>query len=125
MAYSQTLLSVAVGTFFAISGYHKLTNSTRHAGLVATLKADHVPMVSVMQWWVPAWEFISGCSLCVGLFPQFNAMVLSIIMIVALLSEGAKRVKEWAPIDKADVIDDYLYLQETCYLIMLIAIILG
>ena len=32
-----TLNRVAIGTFFAISGYHKLFNASRHAVLVGTL----------------------------------------------------------------------------------------
>lgn len=122
---SITLLSVASGAFFALSGFNKLTNKGRHAALVATLQADHVPAVGFNQWWVPSWEFLAGTSLAVGLYPKLAAAVLAIIMLVALVSEARKRVAEWQPINVADRVDDYLYLQESCYLIMLAAIIIA
>ena len=37
-----TLNRVALGAFFAISGYHKLFTPTRHATLVRTLQDDGI-----------------------------------------------------------------------------------
>ena len=37
-----TLNRVALGVFFAISGYHKLFNASRHAALTRTLQDDGV-----------------------------------------------------------------------------------
>ena len=39
---------MALGTFFAISGYHKLFNASRHATLTRTLQDDGVRAVPVM-----------------------------------------------------------------------------
>ena len=117
------VMRVATGTFFALSGYNKLTNKERHASLVSTLKADHIPAIGIMQWWVPAWEFLGGYSLAVGFLPQFAAGVLAIIMIVALITDGPARVKGYQPINKADWLDDWLYLPELTYLIMLVMLI--
>ena len=44
-----TLNRVALGTFFAISGYHKLFTQSRHETLARTLRDDGVPAVPVMQ----------------------------------------------------------------------------
>lgn len=113
------LVRVAVGLFFAISGYHKLFNKARHARLVQTLTADKVPAVWFNQWWVPGWEFLAGSMLAVGLLTAFSAGVLAIICMVACLCEAKERVASYGPIDLADTIDDFLYLPEVLYLVML------
>lgn len=119
------VVRVAVGSFFAISGYHKLFNTTRHSGLVRTLTKDRVPAVPFMQWWVPGWEFVAGIMLAVGLLTAFSASVLAIICIVACVCEASERVEQYQPIDAADTIDDYLYLPEVLYLVMLAVTILA
>ena len=57
-----TLNRVALGTFFAISGYHKLFNASRHATLIQTLRDDGVRALPTMQWLVPGVEFSAGCA---------------------------------------------------------------
>lgn len=115
---------VGAGSFFAFSGMNKLFNKGRHAGLVETLKADHVPAVGFNQWWVPGWEFVGGCSLVAGFFPSFMAAVLMVILAVACCSEGAKRVAAYAPINKADYVDDWLYLPEVIWMFPLAVVML-
>lgn len=114
-----TLIRASVGTFFAISGYHKLFNAERHAKLTNTLKNDNVPFLPFMQWWVPGWEFVAGVSLTVGLLSAFSAVVLTIICIVACCCESKARVAAYHPIDLADTLDDWFYLPEVLYLVML------
>lgn len=109
----------AVGVFFAISGFHKLFNVARHTRLVQTLQANNLPAVNFLQWWVPFWEFTSGVMLAVGLFTAFSAAVLAIICIVACACEARERVAAYKPINWADALDDYLYLPEVLYLVML------
>ncbi|MGZ5126862.1 MAG: DoxX family membrane protein [Burkholderiales bacterium] len=62
-----TLNRVALGTFFAISGYLKLFNAARHATLTRTLQDAGVRAVPVMQWVVAGVEFSAGCALIIGL----------------------------------------------------------
>lgn len=114
-----TTVRVAVGSFFAISGYHKLFVPERHASLTRNLTKNNIPAVGFMQWWVPGWELAAGAMLAVGLFSAFSAFVLMVICFVACLCEARERVAAFKPIDIADEIDDYLYLQEVLYLIML------
>jgi hypothetical protein len=57
-----TLNRVALGAFFAISGYHKLFNASRHATLTRTLQDDGVLAVPIMQWLLPTVEFGGGCA---------------------------------------------------------------
>lgn len=120
---SLTLMQAAVGVFFAISGYHKLVNRERHATLVATLKQDKVPLVSVNAWFVPAVEFMAGMLLALGLHVIPAAVALLVICTVATCVDGVKRIREWKPIDKADAVDDLLYLPEVLLAIMLTVIV--
>lgn len=112
------------GAFFFLSGANKIFNTGRHQALVNTLEKDKVPVLKFMQWWVPGWEFTAGALLTVGLFSSFAAAVLAIIMLVACTCEAKKRVAEYQPINKADVIDDYLYLPEVIYLLLLVTFVL-
>jgi len=57
-----TLNRVALGAFFAISGYLKLFNTARHATLARTLQNDGVRAVPIMRWLVPSVEFSAGCA---------------------------------------------------------------
>lgn len=119
------VLRVSVGGFFAISGYHKLFNRERHASLVATLKADHIPLVRVNEWFVPAVEFAAGMFLGLGLFSVVAAMLLAAICMVACLTDGLGRISAWKPLDRADYLDDLFYLPEMIYGVILLALILG
>lgn len=120
---AQTIMRVAVGSFFAFSGYHKLFNPQRKANLLATFKADHIPAPNFNVYWVPFWEMTGGAMVAMGLFAAFAASVLSIICITACLAEAKGRITAYKPIDKADWIDDLLYLPEVLYLIMLLPIV--
>lgn len=119
------VVRVAVGVFFAISGYHKLFNRDRHARLVGTLISNKIPCVGFMCWWVPFWEFVGGLMLAVGLLTAFSAGVLLIICLVACRVEAPKKVAAFHPIDRADVLDDYLYLPEVLYIVMLLVTLLA
>lgn len=120
-----TLNRIAVGLFFAISGYHKLTNADRHAALVATLRADKIPFMRLNQWFVPVVELVAGIALLLNVGSVFAALLLGAICLVATCTDGWKRIAEWKPVDKADVIDDVLYLPEVLYGIMLLTVILS
>lgn len=119
------LMRVGAGLFFSISGYHKLFNADRHKSLVKTLEGDGVPLISVNQWFVPAIEFSAGMALIVGLLTPLAAAGLLAICCVATAVDGIKRISDWAPLDKADYLDDVLYLPEVVWLIVLVALILG
>lgn len=121
----QTLLRVAIGVFFACSGFNKLFHPERHQSLKSNLIKNRIWCVPVMVWWVAAWEFASGIMLALGLFSAFNAAVLLIVCIVAFKCEAKHRVAAFKPINKADVMACYLYLQETLYVLILVACILG
>jgi putative oxidoreductase len=110
---------VATGLFFVFSGYHKLTNADRRVAFIATLRDCHVPFISVMQWFVPAVEFLGGLGVAFGFLTPIAALGLATICLVATCSDGLRRIGTWAAIDKADVVDDILYLPEVLYILLL------
>ena len=118
-----TLNRIAVGTFFMISGYHKLFNPERHRVLAEELKGLGIHAVGFNQWWVPSVEFAAGAAVVIGLLAPLAALGLLVIIIVAGATSGRRRLKLYKPIDEADRIDDWLYLPETLYAFMLIIII--
>jgi putative oxidoreductase len=118
-----TLNRVAVGLFFMFSGYHKLFNAQRHSVLVDELKALHVPAIRINQWWVPLVEFSAGGAVAIGLIAPLAALGLFVIILVAVMTSGRQRAKTFMPIDRADRIDNWLYLPEILYGFMLILVI--
>lgn len=121
---SVTLLRLAMGTFFLISGFHKLFNASRHETIVKTMVADHVPLPFFNCWFVPSVEFFGGMALVVGFLTPLAAFGLFFVCLVATLVDGIKRINAWKPIDRADYVDDVLYLPEVLYAIILVTIIL-
>ena len=118
-----TLNRIAVGSFFMLSGFHKLFNAERHHSFVDELKGLGVPRVGFNQWWVPTVEFTAGGGVVVGLLAPLAALGLLVIILVACATSGRQRIKVYKPIDEADRIDDWLYLPETLYAFMLILVV--
>ena len=118
-----TLNRIAVGSFFMHSGYHKLFNAERHRTFVEELKSLGVPAVGFNQWWVPSVEFSAGVAVLIGLLAPLAALGLLFLIVVAIATSGRQRIKLFKPIDEADRIDDWLYLPETLYAVMLILVI--
>jgi putative oxidoreductase len=120
-----TLNRVALGTFFAISGYHKLFNASRHATLTGTLQDDGVHAVPIMQWLLPIAEFSGGFALIVGLLSVLAAFGLFVICLGAVALDAVKRIRAWGPLDRADWLGDILYIPEALYCIGLTVVMLG
>jgi uncharacterized membrane protein YphA (DoxX/SURF4 family) len=116
---------VALGLFFAISGYHKLFNASRHAALTRTLLDDGVHDVPIMRWLLPSAEFSGGCALIVGFLSVLAALGLFVICVGAIALDAVKRIRAWQPIDRADWLGDLLYVPESLYCIGLTVVILG
>ena len=114
---------IFLGLFFAISGFHKLFNKGRHAELIATLESSHIPLVAFNQWWVPAIEFSGGLALLTGIFAPLAALALAIECLVAVGTNSWRRIASYQPIDKADWVDDLLYLPEMLAIVALLVVI--
>ncbi len=120
-----TLNRVALGTFFAISGYHKLFNASRHAALTRTLQDDGVHAVPIMRWLLPSAEFGGGWALIIGLLSVLAAFGLFVICAGAFALDAVKRIRAWRPIDRADWLGDLLYVPEALYCIGLTVVMLA
>ena len=118
-----TLNRVALGAFFAIGGYHKLFNASRHATLTRTLQDDGVHAVPVMQWLLPSAEFGGGCALIIGLLSVLAAFGLFVICLGALALDSVKRIGAWQPSRRW--LGDVLYTPEALYSIGLTVVMLA
>jgi uncharacterized membrane protein YphA (DoxX/SURF4 family) len=116
---------VALGVFFAISGYHKLFNASRHGTLIRTLQDDGVHGVPIMQWLLPSIEFSGGWALIIGLLSVLAAFGLFVICAGALVLDAFKRIRAWQPIDRADWLGDLLYVPEALYCVGLTVVMLA
>jgi uncharacterized membrane protein YphA (DoxX/SURF4 family) len=120
-----TLNRMALGVFFAISGYHKLFNASRHATLTTTLEGDDVHDVPVMQWLLPSAEFSGGVALIMGFLSVLAAFGLFLICAGAVAFDAVKRIRAWQPLDRADWLGDLLYTPEALYCIGLTVVMLA
>ena len=120
-----TLNRVALGVFFAISGYHKLFNGPRHVTLTRTLQDDGVHAVPIMQWLLPSAEFAGGWALIAGLLSVLAALGLFVICVGAVALDAVKRIRAWRPLDRADWLGDLLYVPETLCCIGLTVVVLA
>jgi uncharacterized membrane protein YphA (DoxX/SURF4 family) len=120
-----TLNRVALGAFFAISGYHKLFNASRHATLTTTLQQDGVHDVPIMRWLLPSAEFSGGCALIMGFLSVLAAFGLFLICAGAVSLDAVKRIRAWQPLDRADWLGDLLYTPEALYCIGLTVVMLS
>ena len=118
-----TLSRIAIDAFFMLSGYHKLFNAERHRTVVEEFKALGIHAIGFNQWWVPLVEFSAGAAVFAGLLAPLAALGLLFIIVVAIATSGRQRLAMFKPIDRADRIDDFLYLPETLYAFMLIVVI--
>jgi uncharacterized membrane protein YphA (DoxX/SURF4 family) len=119
-----TLNRIAVGTFFMLSGYHKLFNARGHRALADDLRGPGIPAVGTNQWWVPTVEFTAGGAVLIGFLPSLAALGLLVIIPVAIATSGRQRIKLYKPIDEVDRIGDWLYLPEALCAVMLIMVVL-
>jgi uncharacterized membrane protein YphA (DoxX/SURF4 family) len=125
IGFAIALNRIAVGAFFLFSGYHKLFNAERRQTFLDELKGLGVPAIRFNRWWVPLVEFTAGASVLVGFLAPLAALGLLVIILVAIRRSGRERIQIYKPIDKMDRIDDWLYLPETLYAVMLTIVILA
>lgn len=104
---------MALGAFFAISGYHKLFNASRHATLTRTLEDDGGHGVPITRWLLPCGEFTGGLALIIiGLLSVIAAFGLFVISAGAIALDAVKRIRAWQPLDRPDWLGDLLYVPD-------------
>jgi putative oxidoreductase len=115
------LARVSLGMFFAISGSNKLFVASRTRRMYETLAGAGIPFPHFMTYFVSSVEFISGCLLVIGLLSSLCCVVLIIQMIVAIMTVQLGTISK--ALSSLDWLDDFLYLPETLYIIILIWLI--
>jgi putative oxidoreductase len=112
------LARVSLGMFFAISGGNKLFVASRTHRMYETLAGAGIPFPHFMTYFVSSVEFISGCLLVIGLLSSLCCIALIIQMIVAIWTVQLGTISK--ELSFLDWLDDFLYLPETMYIIILI-----
>jgi putative oxidoreductase len=119
--FSILLARLSLGVFFAISGGKKLFVASRTRQMYETLAGAGIPFPHLMTYFASSVEFIGGCLLIIGLFSSLCSVALIIDMIVAIVTVRLAGIQ--AGTSFLDWLDDFLYLPETLYIIILIWLI--
>jgi putative oxidoreductase len=119
--FSILLARVSLGIFFAVSGGNKLLVPNHTRQMYKTLVGAGIPFPHFMTYFVSSVEFISGCLLIIGMLTSLCCAALIIQMIVAIATVQLATLSKGVSI--LDWLDDFLYLPETLYIIILIGLI--
>jgi len=116
----MTAVRILIGIFFCISGGTKLFVPAKFSVMEQTLAQSHIPFPQANALFASLAEFTFGAGLVVGLLTPLCALVLVVDMIVAVAinrihSIQATGVLAW--------LDDFLYLPEVLYVMILIWLI--
>jgi putative oxidoreductase len=112
---------VSLGVFFAISGGNKLFVASRTRQMYETLAGAGIPFPHFMTYFVSSVEFISGCLLVIGLLSSLCCAALIVQMIVAITTVQIGTIQKG--LSFLNWLDEFLYLPETMYIIILIWLI--
>ena len=115
-----TVVRVLIGIFFCISGARKLFVPARFIAMENTLVQSHVPFPHANAIFVSMVEFAFGAGLAVGLLTPLCAGVLVIDMIVAIVTNRIHSIQGTGVFAE---IDDFLYLPEVLYVMILVWLI--
>ncbi len=115
-----TAVRVLIGIFFCVSGGTKLFVPAKFSTMETTLRESHIPFPHPNAIFVSLLEFASGACLVLGLLTSLSALVLAIDMIVAVATNRVHSIQEtgifaW--------LDDFLYLPEVLYVMILVWLI--
>jgi len=119
--FSILLARISLGVFFAISGGNKLFVTSRTRQMYETLAGAGIPFPHFMTYFVSSIEFIGGCLLVMGLLSSLCCAALIIQMVVAITTVRLATIR--VGLSFLDWLDDFLYLPETMYIIILIWLI--
>jgi putative oxidoreductase len=86
-----------------------------------TLAGAGIPFPHFMTYFVSSMEFISGCLLVMGFLSSLCCAAIIIQMIVAITTVRLTMIP--AGLSSLNWLDDFLYLPETMYIIILIWLI--
>ena len=115
-----TAARVLLGIFFSISGGTKLLVPAQFCIMEQTMVQSHIPFPHVSALFASLVELACGAGLVLGLLTPGCALVLAVNMIVAVATNRihsieASGILAW--------LDDFLYLPEVLYIIILVWLI--
>ena len=112
----MTAARVLLGIFFCISGATKLLVPAQLTLMERTLAQSHIPFPHANALFVSLMEFACGTGLAVGLLTPLCSLTLVIVMIVAI---ATNRIQSIQASGVLAWFDDFLYLPEVLYVIIL------
>jgi putative oxidoreductase len=116
----MTAVRVLIGIFFCISGGTKLLVPAKFTSMEHTLAQSHIPFPHANALFVSLVEFVCGGGLALGLFTPLCALMLVGAMIVAI---ATNRIQSIQASGVLAWLDDFLYLPEVLYVMILIWLI--
>ncbi|HKV26599.1 MAG TPA: DoxX family protein [Candidatus Acidoferrum sp.] len=119
--YAVLLVRVSLGLFFAISGANKLFVAERTQTMYETLVSARVPFPRLMTHFVSGVEFFGGFSLVLGFLSSLTCLALLIEMLVATVTTAVSTIRKG--LSPLNWLDDFLYLPEVLYVLLLIWLI--
>lgn len=124
----MSIMQSFVGSFFALSGFHKLFHPDKHEQMVRAMQSAKIPHPRGMAWFVSGNEFLWGLALMAHVLVGVAAAGLFIILVVAWNSEFRGRIAKGAPYTGWPVLGKcaaVFCMAETIYAVALAAILLG
>ena len=115
-----TAARVLIGIFFCITGGTKLFVPARFRVLEQTLVQSHIPFPHANALFVATVEFACGAGLALGLLTPLCAAILTGDMLVAI---ATNRIHSIQASGVLDWVDDFLYLPEVLYILILVWLI--
>jgi len=116
----MTAARVLIGVFFCISGATKLFVPAQFNLMEQTLAQSHIPFPHANALFVSLVEFGCGAGLALGLVTPLCALTLVVVMIVAI---ATNRIQSIHVSGALAWLDDFLYLPEVLYVIILVWLI--
>jgi len=115
-----TVARVLIGIFFCKSGGTKLLVPAQFSLMEHTLAQSHIPFPRANAVFVSLVEFACGVGLALGLLTPLCALALVMTMIVAIATNRIQSIHERGALAW---LDDFLYLPEVLYVIILVWLI--
>ena len=115
-----TMARILIGVFFCISGGTKLFVQAAFKELEQTMVQIRVPFPHATALFVATVEFACGAGLALGLLTQLCAAMLVADMTVAIATTSVHTIKASGFLAR---IDDFLYLPEVLYVLILVWLI--
>jgi putative oxidoreductase len=116
----MTTARILIGVFFCISGGTKLLVPAQFRKMELTLAQSHIPLPHANAIFVSLVEFACGGALALGLLTPLCAVLLAVVMIVAIATNRLQSIDASGALAW---LDDFLYLPEVLYLVILVWLI--